>query len=281
MTRMDLGRIGTSLDVTPTYLQEAAELEGLGYSTLWIAGGQLHTLDPITDVIGATEHVPVASSIIPTGRYSAATVAALYADLERTHPGRFVVGLGGRQEPRQLAALDAYLDELDAADPPVPVERRMLAAIGPRKLALARERTAGSLPLLVDPAYTARARAALGDAATLVVHELVALSSDADAARTLVRGPLAFLSRVDGYVTSFRSMGFDETDIRTLSDRLVDALSAWGDVATVAARVHEHLAAGADQVALGVLNPALPAPGTTSRRTALHELAAALVPQVA
>jgi probable F420-dependent oxidoreductase len=276
MTPLRLGRIGTSLNVTDTYLDEAAELEHLGYATIWLPGGQLRTLDPIGAVIRATERIPVASAVIPTGLYDASVVAGLYADLERTHPGRFVVGLGGRQERRQLAALNAYLDELDTAAPPVPVERRMLAAMGPRKLALARDRTAGSLPLLVTPDYTRRARAALGPTATLVIHQLVVLSTNPDLARSLVRGPLSFLSTVGGYVANFRSMGFDETDISTLSDRLVDGLTSWGDLATINTQVHEHLRAGADQVTVSVLNPIVAGSDMPDRRETLRELADAL-----
>jgi probable F420-dependent oxidoreductase len=278
MPRLRLGRIGASLDVTDTYLNEAAELEHLGYATIWLPGGQLRTLDPVDAVIRATDQIPVASSVSPTGLYDATSVAGLYADLERTHPGRFVVGLGGRQEPRQLAALNAYLDELDAADPPVPVERRMLAAIGPRKLALARDRTAGSLPLLVTPDYTLRARAALGPDSTLVIHQFVVLSTDPDAARSLMRGPLSFLSTVGGYVANFRSMGFDETDISALSDHLVDELTSWGDLVTIDAQVDEHLRAGADQVAVSVLNPVGGAGSRVpGRRETLRELARWLV----
>lgn len=278
MTRLSLGRIGTSLDVTDTYLDDAAELEQLGYDTIWLPGGQLRTLEPVSAVIRATTSVPVASSVIPTGLYDASTVAGLYAELERSHPGRFVVGLGARQERQQLAALNAYLDELDAADPPVPTERRMLAAIGPRKLALARDRTAGSLPLLVTPDYTRLARAALGPDSTLVIHQFVVLSTDATAARALMRGPSSFLSTIGGYVANFRSMGFDETDVGTVSDRLIDELTSWGDLATIRAQVDEHVDAGADQVAVSVLNPVggdgSRVPG---RRETLRELADALI----
>lgn len=154
---------------------DVAELERLGYATIWLPGGQLSTLDPIRQVLGATARIAVGSAIIPTGVYDARTVAATFAELEAAHPGRFVAGLGGAQRPRQLAALHAYLDELDSPWTPVPAARRMLAAIGPRKLALASDRTAGALPLLVTPEYTAGAREVLGDGSTLVVHQYVVL----------------------------------------------------------------------------------------------------------
>ncbi|WP_214318791.1 TIGR03620 family F420-dependent LLM class oxidoreductase [Nonomuraea sediminis] len=252
MTRLNLGRIGVGLNVTDTYLDDAAELERLGYSTIWLPGGQLRTLDPLGAVIGATERVTVASSIIPTGLYDASTVIETYSAVEKEHPGRFLVGLGGRQEPRQLAALEAYLDELD---PVIPAERRMLAAMGPRKLAMARDRTAGSLPLLVTPEYTARAREILGEDSTLVINQFVVPSTDPAEARALIRTPLSFLSKIGGYVASFRSQGFTDEDISRLSDRLVDAVASWGTLERISADVDAHFDAGADQVAINVLLP--------------------------
>ena len=275
MTRLQLGPIGMGLNVTltETYVDDAAELEGLGYDTIWIPGGQLASLDPIGAVIRGTEHVPVGSAIIPTSVHDAAAVTAMYADIEATHPGRFVVGLGAAQQQFQLTALNSYLDRLDAGSPPIPKSRRMLAAIGPRKLALARERTAGSLPLLVTPDYTAAAREILGTDSTLVIHQFVVLSTDPTVARTLARGPLSFLATVGGYVASFRKMGFTDDDISGLSDRLVDGVTTWGDLDTIKADVKAHLDAGADQVALGILDPR----DRANPRETWRELAAALV----
>lgn len=254
MTRSQLGPIGIGLDVTSdTYLDDAAELEKLGFGAIWIAGGQLASLDPIAAMIRATDHIPVGSAIIPTGVHDAATVTAAYADIEATHPGRFVVGLGAAQQQFQLAALNSYLDQLDAGSPPIPKSRRMLAAMGPRKLAVARDRTAGSMPLLVTPDYTAQARDILGPDSTLVIHQFVVLSSDPTVARTIARGPLSFLAKIGGYAASFRNMGFTDDDISGLSDRLVDGVTTWGDLDAVKAGVTAHLDAGADQVAVGVL----------------------------
>lgn len=275
MTGPDLGPLGATVDVTrPDHLADAAELERLGYSTIWVTGGQLQTLRPLHDVLGATESVRVGSAIIPAEVHDAAAVAATHAELAAAHPGRLVAGLGGAQGPRPLRALNAYLDELDAADPPVPVADRLLAALGPRKLALARERTAGAVTLLVTPDDTARARALLGPDATLVVLHLVVPDQDAEAARSAARVPLGFLSGVAGYRANFARMGFSEADVTDLADGFVDALVARGDEATIAARLREHLDAGADHVALSVLpTPARPEPHEAWRR-----LAAALAP---
>ncbi|EKT78123.1 hypothetical protein WSS_A33810 [Rhodococcus opacus M213] len=256
MTRIEgLGPIGISLNISPdeTYLDEAARLESLGYSAIWLRGGQIDSLDRISAVVRATDSIPVATGIIPIGVYDSGAVAQLHADLQSTAPDRFVVGLGGPQVPRPLRALNEYLDRLDRFDPPVPAERRILAALGPRKLELARDRAAGAVLLLVTPDYTAEARRILGPHATLVVSLMTVLGADAAQARDTARVPLRFLSGVGGYATNFVRMGFGADDIAGLSDRLVDDLVAWGDADAIVARVHSHLAAGADHVVVSEL----------------------------
>jgi probable F420-dependent oxidoreductase len=237
-----------------SYLKEAAELEELGYSTIWLPGGQIDRLDRITAIIQATRSVPVASGIIPVDVYQPAAVRQLYAELQAGAPGRFIAGLGGPQQPRPLGPLNDYLDQLDHGDPPVPAGRRILAALGPRKLELARDRAAGAVPLLVTPAYTRQARRILGPGSTLIISQMLVLDTDAARAREAARMPLSFLSGIRGYRDNFARMGFADSDIAGLSDRLVDDLVIWGSADTVTARVREHLAAGADQVALTVLS---------------------------
>jgi probable F420-dependent oxidoreductase len=136
----------------------------------------------------------------------------------------------------------------------VPPSRRILAALGPRKLELARERAAGAVLLLVTPDYTRTARGILGTQGTLVVSQLVVLQTDAARAREAARGPLRFLSGVAGYRASFTRMGFTASDIDGLSNELVDRLVAWGSAGTIAARINEYLQAGADHVVLTVLD---------------------------
>lgn len=273
MTSITFGPTGISLNVATggSHLDEAAEVEALGYSTIWLPGGQLDSLDRITEVVQATDTIQVAPGIIPTEVYPSAAVAALYAELETSHPGRFVVGLGGPQQRRSLSALNAYLDRLDAADPPVPVGRRLLAAIGPRKLELARDRFAGAVPLLVTPQYTADARQILGTDSTLVISQFVVLDPDPASARRTARGPLTFLlgGGIPGYVSAMLRMGFTQDDVDQLSDRLVDSVVGWGDDEAIVARVNEHLRAGADQVVLSVLNKdGQPTPIEVARRLA-------------
>jgi probable F420-dependent oxidoreductase len=130
-----------------------------------------------------------------------------------------------------------------------------LAALGPRMLRLARDRAAGAYPLLVTPDYTAQARSLLGQDATLVVGQFVVVEPDPEQARARARGLLGLMTgRGGGYAANLHRMGFAEDEIAQLSDRLVDAVVAWGDLDAVAARVAAHLRAGADQVALSVVS---------------------------
>jgi probable F420-dependent oxidoreductase len=276
MSKLDLGPIGVSLNVTPdeAYLDEARQLEQLGYRTVWLPGGQLDRLDRISQVIQATTAIQVGSGIISPDVYPPDAVASLYADLQASTPDRFAVGLGGSQKPPSLPGLNRYPDRLDHATPPVPAGRRLLAALGARKLEIARNRCAGAMALLVTPAYTSRARTILGEESTLVIDQFVVLDTNPTQARQTARGPLGFLSTVAGYRANFLRMGFTGTDIAGLSDGLVDALVAWGDADTIAQRVNAHRNAGADHVILAVLNEGdQPSPLDVARELA-HRLGA-------
>jgi probable F420-dependent oxidoreductase len=254
MGKLGLGTLGVALNVSSSYLAEAAELERLGYSAVWLPGGQLDELGRLADLVHATAAVRVGSSIISPDVYSAGAVAGLYARLETAAPGRFLPGLGGSQQPRSLAGLNAFLDQLDQAEPPVPAHRRLLAALGPRKLELARDRCAGAIVLLVTPAYLREARLILGGQAALVVDQMLVLDTDPGRARETARGPLRFLYGLPGYRASFTRMGFTEQEIAGLSDRLTDELVIWGGADTVAARISQLRQAGADHVILHVLH---------------------------
>ena len=254
MSKLGLGSVGVALSVSDRYLDEAAELERMGYSAVWLPGGQIDTLGRLADLAGATTAVPVGASVISLDVYDPPQVAGLYAQLEKASPGRLISGLGGPQKPRPLRALGAFLDQLDRGDPPVPAQRRLLAALGPRKLELARDRAAGAIMLLVTPAYLGTARQILGGQRTLVVDQMVVADTDPGRARQTARRPLQFLSGLPGYAASFVRMGFTEADIAQLSDRLVDELIIWGSPETIAARVGQQLDAGADHIVLHVLS---------------------------
>jgi probable F420-dependent oxidoreductase len=247
--KIELGPVGAVLSPAADGVVDAAvELAELGYSTIWLTGGQLAGLGRIADVVRATRTVRVATGIISVDRFPPEDVAALYAELEATHPGRFVVGLGGAHGAKPLETLATYLDALGS----VPATARVMAALGPRMLDFARRRAAGALPVLVTPEYTARARAVLGDDSTLAVEQLVVLEADPQRARAVARGPLGFLGRLPAYHANFRRMGFADDEIARLDDRFVDALVAWGDPDAIAARIVEHTRSGADHVAVAV-----------------------------
>jgi probable F420-dependent oxidoreductase len=273
MSELGLGPVGVALNVSAddAYLREAAELEELGYAALWLPGGQIDRLGRIAEIARATRSVPVASGIISLDVYPPAAVIGLHAELEASAPGRFLAGLGGPQKPRPMRALNDYLDRLDQGAPPVPAGRRILAALGPRKLELARDRSAGAVALLVTPAYTKHARGVLGAEAALIISQMIVLDTDARRARETARMPLRFLSGVSGYRANFARMGFTDSDIASLSDRLVDELVTWGDAATITARIREHLGAGADHVALTILSQGRqPRPAEAARELAGH-----------
>jgi probable F420-dependent oxidoreductase len=256
--KIELGRLGAAVSAGEgtAFIDAAVELERMGYATIWLTGGPLDNLGQIAEVVRATERARVAAGILSVDRFPSDDVAALYAELEASHPGRFVVGLGGAHGPNPLAALNGYLDRLDSGSPSVPQAARVMAALGPRMLDLARDRAAGAFPVLVTTDYVARARAQLGTGTTLAVEQLVVLATDPGRARELARRPLGFLGRLPGYQASFRRMGFSADEIQRVDDRLVDAVVAWGDAYAVAARVAAQRDAGADHVAVSVVTDA-------------------------
>jgi probable F420-dependent oxidoreductase len=224
----------------------ATELEELGFSTLWMAGGPGNNLPQIGNVIRGTSRIGVASGILSVDRVPAAEVTAAYAALEQTHPGRFVVGLGGAHGAKPLATLTSYLDEVE---PVVPRSELILSALGPRMLELARDRTSGAYPYLVTPDYVASAREILGGDRQLAVLLDVIPEADPARAREIAReGGMRFLVTVPGYAANLRRMGFGDDDLSGLSDRLVDGVTVWGDADTIVRRIGEYRAAGADQV---------------------------------
>lgn len=250
MTDHQFGSFGisTGLDSSEHSLEAARAAEELGYPTIWLSGGPLPGLQTITDLVGATNSIKFVSGILAVDKYSAADVSTTYAALESSAPGRFVVGLGGAHGPKPLATLNAYLDQVD-----VPVERTVLAALGPRMLELARDRTAGAYPFLITPAYSAEARKVLGPDKLLAVSHLVVVESDADRARAIARDTIGFFPRIPGYAASLKRQGFSEKDLTELPDHMVDALAAWGTPADIKAKLREHLDAGADHVAVNVI----------------------------
>src|SRR4051812_22400048 len=255
MTTLDLGPVGAVLTPDADQLADAAvAVESAGYPTIWLTGGPLKGLDQVVDVVRATRTARVGVAILSVDRFGADEVGALYRELEAEHPGRFVVGLGGAHGARPIDTLRGYLDGLTA----VPVGRRVLAALGPRMLDLAREKAAAVLPVLVTPEWTAATRQALGPDTALAVMQLAALDADPERARATARGPLGFLGSVPAYQANFRRMGFTDEEIQARADRLVDALVPWGTADDLAAVVRAQHSSGADHVAVS-LTAATPA----------------------
>ena len=236
----------------------AAELEALGFSAVWIPdiGGDVYTA--VERLLGATTTMTVATGILNIWMHEAEEVAARRASWSADWQERFLLGLGVSHAPligdafaKPMDVTRAYLDALDAAG--VPQSARALAALGPKMLGLARDRTAGAHPYLVTPEHTAMAREALGDGPLLLVEQGVVLGTDPDIARMVARQTLANYLALPNYCNNWRRLGFTEEDLANGgSDRLVDEIIAWGDVDTVAARIAEHRAAGADHVCIQV-----------------------------
>jgi probable F420-dependent oxidoreductase len=252
MSKIELGAIGAAVGPGSgdAFVADVVELERLGYSTVWLTGGQTESLDQVAAAVHATERVRIATGIIGVTRFPAADVLALHADLAASHPGRFVVGLGGAHGAKPFDILNAYLDEIA---PAIPASEIVLAALGPRMLGLARERASGAYPVLVTPEFVGQARETLGDDTTLAIDQLVVVDADPARARTTARQPLGFLGTMPAYQANFRRMGFSEEEISGQADRLVDALVAWGEPEDIAAHVEALQAAGADHVAVSVV----------------------------
>jgi probable F420-dependent oxidoreductase len=237
--------------------EAAAELEELGYGALWLGGNS--SAANAAPLVGATAKIKVGTSIQSIWQHEPDASASAFADLESSHPGRFLLGLGVshakrvEQYARPYSALVAHLDGLDAAG--VPQERRLLAALGPKSLRLARDRAAGSIPYLVTPEHTAHAREILGEAPLLAPELGVVPETDPARARALAREFLEIYLPLPNYTNNFLRHGFTEDDLKDGgSDRLVDALFAWGDDTAIRAKIDAFFEAGADHVALQIVN---------------------------
>ncbi|MFF4542793.1 LLM class F420-dependent oxidoreductase [Streptomyces sp. NPDC001435] len=237
--------------------EAAAELEELGYGAAWLGGSS--AAQHAVPLLAATSRLAVGTSIQSIWQYEADASAAAFAEVETAHPGRFVLGLGvshakfADQYRRPYSALVTYLDALDAAG--VPASRRVLAALGPKTLELSRDRAAGAVPYLVTPEHTAQAREILGEEPLLAPEFKVVLETDPARARALARDSLAMYLTLPNYTNSFLRLGFTEDDLASGgSDRLIDALYAWGDEDRIRDRVTAFHEAGADHVALQVVN---------------------------
>jgi probable F420-dependent oxidoreductase len=243
----------------------AAELEDLGFQALWIPDvGGTPVVDSVGHLLSATNNIVIATGILNLWMNEPDDVAASYASLTAAHGNRFLLGIGVSHAPlidatepgryrKPLAATASFLDALDNAAQPVPADARVLAALGPKMLTLAADRTRGAHPYLTTADHTHRAREVLGDGPLLLPEQTVILCDDADEARAIGTGWLRRYLAMPNYTNNLLRLGFSPDDVASVSDRLFDALIAWGDEEAVSRRVNEHLSAGADHVCVQVL----------------------------
>jgi probable F420-dependent oxidoreductase len=257
--RDHLGRFGVwrgGSEVTP---ELAVGLERLGFGALWIGGSPAGDLAQVEQLIDATTTLTLATGIVNMWKDDAHTVASSFARIEGRHPGRFLLGVGaGHREATQQYAkpyetLAAYVDVLLGDG--VPAQSLVLAALGPKVLRLAAERTGGAHPYLVPPEHTRQARAILGDGPLLAPEQKVVLETDPERARAIGRPRVQnpYLGLVN-YTSNLRRLGWGDDDLSGGgSDALIDALVAHGSDDQVAARLDQHFQAGADHVVIQLL----------------------------
>jgi len=269
---VDIGRVGiwTFFELHPAarVREAAAIVEDLGYGAIWIPealGREAFAQSAL--LLAATKRIPVATGIANIWARDAFAMAAGQKTLAEAWPNRFLLGIGvshgpivglrGHAYDKPLSAMREYLDAMDSVlynAPPPADAPRVIGALAPKMLALAGERTEGAHPYFVPPEHTRRARAALGPKKLLAPEQAVVLERDPGVAREIARAHMQMYLQLPNYVNNLRRLGFSDDDIRDGgSDKLVDAIVAWGDVGAVADRVRAHHDAGADHVCIQVL----------------------------
>jgi probable F420-dependent oxidoreductase len=267
-----LGPYGIWRTVSQATPEFAAAVERLGYGALWLGGSPRADLRIVDKLLAATNELVVATGIVNIWQSDAGEVAESFHRIEASHPGRFLLGIGiGHREataeyasPYQTSV--AYLDALAAAS--VPAESVILAALGPKMLRLAADRTAGTHPYLVTPGYIAQARQVMGAGPLIATEHKVVLEPDPVAARAVGRPRVQrpYLGLIN-YTSNLRRLGWTDEDLAGEgSDALIDALVAHGRPDQVARQLSEFGEAGADHVCLQLLTAtpdADPLPGYT------------------
>jgi probable F420-dependent oxidoreductase len=294
--KANLGSVGAwsfGLDGLPISdaIRVAQAVQDLGFGSLWIAEGAAsrEALSHAAVLLSATTRLVVGTGIASIWARDPAAMASGARTLADAFPGRFILGLGvshagavGRRgheyAARPLTKMREYLDAMDAAQlsspVPDPPPTRVLAALRPRMLELAAQRTDGVHSYFVPVEHTRRARAAIGPGALLVPEQAVVLEQDPDAARALARTHTSHYLARENYQENLRSLGIADPELEDGgSDDLVDALVAWGDEAAIGKRVREHLDAGASHV---VLQPITASPGAKDAIEQFTRLAAAV-----
>ena len=255
-SKPNLGRFGSfGRGVTP---EQAKDIEALGYGSVWVGGSPPAELAWVQPILEATTTLQVATGIVNIWSDAAKPVAESFHRIDRAYPGRFLLGIGvGHPEAiteyrKPYDALVEYLDQLDEFG--VPANRRVVAALGPQVLKLSARRSAGAHPYLTTPEHTAQARELMGPSAFLAPEHKAVLTTDPERARAVARKLLPVYFNLANYRNNWKRLGFSEEEVTFPgSDRLIDALVAYGSPEAIAARLKEHLDAGADHVPVQVL----------------------------
>ncbi len=286
----DIGRVGIwygGIDAlaTPEAQRAAQVVEELGFGALWVA--EAVGRDPFVSsavLLSATSTLRLATGIANIYARDPMTMVAGHKTLAEAYPGRFLLGLGvshahlvSRLRNHDYSKPYSYMvDYLDRMDSALFMARaaaddggRLLAALGPKMLALSATKANGAHPYFTTPEHTAEARAVMGADALLAPEQMVVLETDPTEARRIARAGMAVYLRAPNYLNNLRRLGFDDADFSDGgSDRLVDAIVVWGTEEQVAARVAEHHAAGADHVCVQVLHDGMAMPELQWRRLA-------------
>ena len=264
--------------------ESAAELDELGFDALWIPDVGGDVLASAEALLRAASRAVVATGVLNIWMHEAADVAAHIAGWDAGWQERFLLGLGvshqvliDHADPGRYAKpytrMFEYLDGLDAAHVPVPEERRVLAALGPRMLELSRDRAAGAFPYFVPPEHVLAARSMLHPTSLLAVELAVVLDADPSSARATARRYTGIYVTLPNYTNNLRRFGYEDADFAGAgSDRLVDAIVAWGDLDAIRSRVQLMRDAGADHVCVQMIRP-----DESSLRPEWRELASALL----
>jgi probable F420-dependent oxidoreductase len=251
----ELGKVGIWRRRQEGGAETTAELEALGFGTLWLGGSPAPA--DARPFLARSTTLTVATGILNVWRHDPAEVAAEHGRLNDEHGGRFLLGIGvGHPEAtsryeKPLGAMRAFFDGLDAAERPVPRGERVAAALGPKMLDLAAERSLGAHPYLTTPEHTRFARERVGPDALVAPELAVVLEPDVETGRERARQYAARYFGTSNYRANLLRLGFAERDLSDGgSDRLVDAVVPHGSAGQVAEAVQAHFDAGADHVCL-------------------------------
>lgn len=233
--------------------EAASVAEAAGYGAFWLGGSP--RLAQVRPLLEGSERLVVGTSIVNIWSYDPTDLAREYTELEAGFPGRVCVGIGvGHPEAtsdykRPLSALEKFLDGVDAAARPIPTDRRIIAALGPKMLAMSARRSLGTIPYFTSVDHTRAARAAIGPDAALIAELACVVDEDVERARATAREYAALYLRLSNYTNALLDHGFDQADIADGgSDRLIDHVIPHGSAADIAAAARAHRDAGADQV---------------------------------